>query len=172
MQCTSALHVDLIKSLNTVEPLLKDTPKKNTSVLFAMPQICFLYRAEMRTSLYIEHFTRSQWCPQLRGSTVYRTLYQVPKVSTIEEFHCIRSTHDTHTKSNYVKVLCVSCTTRINKIHAKDKTMWCNPSTYIYAIWTNMHTICRAGNASWMGTVGERGDAFDFFLFFCASNLP
>ena len=42
--------------------------------------------------LYTGHFTRSPRCPQQRGSTVYRTLHQVPKVSTIEGFHCIQDT--------------------------------------------------------------------------------
>ena len=37
--------------------------------------------------LYTGHFTRS---------TVYRTLYQVPKVSTIEGFHCIQDTSPGH----------------------------------------------------------------------------
>ena len=42
--------------------------------------------------LYTGQFTGSPRCPQWRGFTVYRTLHQVPKVSTIEGFHCIQDT--------------------------------------------------------------------------------
>ena len=34
--------------------------------------------------LYTGHFPRTPRCPQWRGSTVYKTLHQVPKVSTID----------------------------------------------------------------------------------------
>ena len=42
--------------------------------------------------LHTGHFTRSPRCPQSWGSTAYRTLHQVPKVSTIVGFHCIQDT--------------------------------------------------------------------------------
>ena len=42
--------------------------------------------------LHTGHFTGSPRCPQKRGSTAYRTLHQVSKVSTIKGFHCIQGT--------------------------------------------------------------------------------
>ena len=40
--------------------------------------------------LYTGQPAGSQWCPLLRGSTVYRTASWVPMVSSIERFHCIQ----------------------------------------------------------------------------------
>ena len=53
---------------------LKDTPK-------------------IRTPLYLGHFTVSQICflsnlPRNEDTSLYRTLHQVSKVSTMEGFHC------------------------------------------------------------------------------------
>ena len=39
---------------------------------------------------YTGHCTRSPRCAQWRGSTVYRAQHQVPKVCTMEGFHCIQ----------------------------------------------------------------------------------
>ena len=46
-----------------------------------------LYR---EVPLYTGQPAGSQWCPLLRGSTVYRTASWVPVVSSIERFHCIQ----------------------------------------------------------------------------------
>ena len=46
-----------------------------------------LYR---EVPLYTGQQAGSQWCPLLRGSTVYRTTSWVPVVPSIERFHCIQ----------------------------------------------------------------------------------
>ena len=46
-----------------------------------------LYR---EVPLYTGQPAGSQWCPLLRGSTVYRTASWVSMVSSIERFHCIQ----------------------------------------------------------------------------------
>ena len=46
-----------------------------------------LYREVL---LYTGQPAGPQWCPLLRGSTVYRTASDVLMVSTIERFHCIQ----------------------------------------------------------------------------------
>ena len=61
-----------------MEPLLKDTP-------------------EIRATLYYRHFVVSQICsliinlPLNEDTFLYRTLHQVPKVSTLDGFHCINT---------------------------------------------------------------------------------
>ena len=61
----------------TVEPLLKYTPKKGHPVYIKDTLLChnfaFLYSINL---------------PQNEVLSLYRTLYQAPKESTLEELHC------------------------------------------------------------------------------------
>ena len=65
----------------------------------------------MRTPLYKTlHQVPKVSTMEGRGSTVFRTLHQVPKVSAIEEFHCIQDTspgpQDVHNRGVPLHICC------------------------------------------------------------------